>query len=91
MKSYCITDEEGSTRWVTINGYGDEMLHREDGPAVEHYDGTKMWFQYGGHHREDGPAYIGSDGHEEYWYQGKQIKVNTLKEFQSYIRNKAFW
>jgi hypothetical protein len=28
---------------------------------------------------------------QEWWYQGEQIPVNNLKEFQSYIRNKAFW
>jgi hypothetical protein len=43
------------------------MLHREDGPAVEGYDGYKAWYINGKRHREDGPAVEGADG-SKYWY-----------------------
>jgi len=32
-------------------------LHREDGPAVEWYNGSKEWYKNAKLHREDGPAY----------------------------------
>ena len=49
--------EEGY--YITVNG--EELLHREDGPAYIMYyeDGTKgreQYFVYGDFHREDGPA-----------------------------------
>jgi hypothetical protein len=43
------------------------MLHREDGPAVEGYDGYKAWYINGKRHREDGPAVEWNDG-SKYWY-----------------------
>jgi hypothetical protein len=40
-------------------------------------------------HREDGPAAIKYDGSSEWWYQGK--KFDTEKQFNSFMKNKAFW
>jgi len=37
--SVCILDKYGSKHW-----YKDDLLHREDGPAVELPDGTKKWW-----------------------------------------------
>jgi hypothetical protein len=31
-------------------------LHREDGPAVVHYDGERSWYLNGNRHRDNGPA-----------------------------------
>jgi hypothetical protein len=44
-------------------------LHREDGPAIEGYNGYKEWFLNGICHREDGPAI-------EYSYGGKEWYLN---------------
>ena len=51
-----------------------EVLHRVDGPAVEHtspavehLDGTKEWWLFGKRHRLDGPAVERVDG-EKMWY-----------------------
>ena len=38
-KSEKNTREDGTIEWRS-NG----ELHREDGPAVEQFDGTKVWF-----------------------------------------------
>jgi len=42
----------GQTQWFNEQG----QLHREDGPAVENPDGSRMWMRNGKEHREDGPA-----------------------------------
>jgi hypothetical protein len=58
----------------TVNRRGEERwflgdtLHREDGPAVIHPDGSRAWFKNGFLHREDGPAFIRANGTEE-WYR----------------------
>jgi len=75
----------GSKFWY-IHG----IRHRIGGPAVEWHDGDKIWYQHGQRHREDGPA-IECARYIEWYYRGKLIPVNNLKDFQAYIRNKAFW
>ena len=42
-------------------------LHREDGPAVEWNNGSKIWYLNGQLHREDGPALEYDDGSED-WF-----------------------
>ena len=37
-----LIDEFGNKRW-----YSNGKLHREDGPAVEWYDGGKVWYLNG--------------------------------------------
>ena len=44
------------------------QLHRDDGPAVIRWSGTKFWYQNGVLHRTDGPAVEWSDG-GKLWYQ----------------------
>lgn len=53
--------------------YLDGKLHREDGPAIEKYDGTKSWWLNGKLHREDGPAYEGKNGIKEWWLNGVEV------------------
>ncbi len=57
---------------VTADGtcwYQEEtdIVHREDGPAVEKSNGTKVWHINGKLHRVDGPAYERANG-PKYWY-----------------------
>jgi hypothetical protein len=81
---------EGAKQWHIIYN-GMRVLHREDGPAAIHFDGDQSWFLYGELHREDGPAmdWIAED--KQWYYRGEKIPAINLKEFQSYVRNKAFW
>jgi hypothetical protein len=58
---------DGKTRWY-LNG----KLHREDGPAVEYAEGTKVWYQNGLLHREDGPAFEIPDGTKIWYREGKR-------------------
>jgi hypothetical protein len=62
-KPECNITPNGTKRW-----YLNDVLHREDGPAVEYSDGyKKSWYINGLLHREDGPAVEYSDG-TKYWY-----------------------
>lgn len=80
---YIKIDEDGdkcyySDREMTIR-------HREDGPAFEYADGTKVWWLNGQLHREDGPAIIHNDGYEEWWLNDRwfseaEHKLQTAKE-----------
>jgi len=56
-------DKYGTIRWRNEDG----ELHREDGPAVEHADGSKSWYINGELHREDGPAVEYASG-SKHWY-----------------------
>ena len=66
---YKITTEYG-TFWY--KGPGMEILHREDGPAVEYADGEKWWYLNGRLQREDGPAVESNDGYKEWWLNDKR-------------------
>src|SRR3990167_4937290 len=74
MQKYTVVvDEEGTIYWYKE---GTEILHREDGPAMEYFDGDKFWFQNNKLHRLDGPAKECSDGNK-FWYQnGKLHRLN---------------
>ena len=48
------------------------VFHREDGPAIEGYDGYKAWYINGKRHREDGPAVEGADGYKVWYINGKR-------------------
>ena len=52
QRCYVGIDKEGTKRY-----YVNEVLHRDDGPAVEWYNGSKEWYKNAKLHREDGPAY----------------------------------
>ena len=47
------------------------ILHREDGPAIEYTDGDKEWWLNGYRHREDGPAIERADGDKAWYLNGK--------------------
>ena len=51
-------DVLGTKEWFDANG----EFHRDDGPAWERVDGSKLWYQHGICHRDDGPAAIFADG-----------------------------
>ena len=72
--------EEEST--LTINKYGDKFwrnkkgkLHCIDGPAVEYWNGDKVWYQNGKRHRIDGPAAEHSNGKKLWYIRNKYFKT----------------
>ncbi len=87
MKSVCKIDNGGNKIWLNEK----DKFHREDGPAVEHFSGTKKWYINGERHREDGPAIIYFNGIKEYWYHGRKVECYTDEEFLRLIKLKAFW
>lgn len=62
-----IEHPDGSVRYYDDRG----LYHREDGPAVEYYDGVKFWYKHGAYHREDGPAKWYAENHYAWYYEGK--------------------
>jgi antitoxin component YwqK of YwqJK toxin-antitoxin module len=67
-------------QYTTIINYGKfyykdakmEILHREDGPAIEWADGSKSWYLNGELHREGGPAAECANGTKEWYRDGKR-------------------
>lgn len=53
-------------------------LHREDGPAIEHFkDGYRAYYVHGELHRTDGPTRINTDGTKEYWLNNQKYENIT--------------
>ncbi len=63
MKNGLIIDAGGNKLY-----FKDNLLHRENGPAIEYSHGSKEWYIYGKLHREDGPAIEWFDG-AKYWFK----------------------
>jgi hypothetical protein len=55
--------------------YLNDLLHREDGPAIEYTYGRKCWYLYGKLHREGGPA-VEDGEHFEYLLYGKLHRLD---------------
>ena len=67
-KEYTKVDRPGSKFY-----YKDPemtILHREDGPAIEHYERSKQWWLNGKSHRLNGPAIERAWGLNEWWVNG---------------------
>jgi hypothetical protein len=48
------------------------VLHRTDGPAIEHANGAYEWWENGVRHRDGGPAVKETTGNL-YWYQRGEL------------------
>jgi hypothetical protein len=82
MNTYQIIKTEYDNRTIyTLNG----KIHRDDGPAAEFHNGSKVWFINGKKHREDGPAVERSDGYKTWYINDKEL---SEKEFNQYILQK---
>jgi hypothetical protein len=97
MKNGKIEYENGITKW-----YRNDMLHRDDGPAVTYADGYKAWYQNGKRHREDGPSIIFSSPEDSpvAWYLNdkpvkdveefvKLVKITNTEEFVTQWKGKC--
>ena len=73
---YIYIDEDGDKFYFKDRDM--TILHREDGPAVEGYDGINFWYLNGKLHREDGPAMETSDGDKAWYLNGEKL---TEQEF----------
>lgn len=88
MKNGLIVSSVDGTKYHYLN----DRVHREDGPAIEYLDGVqKMWYLNGQRHRVDGPAYISKYGTKYWYFNGEKVNCNNQKEFERFIKLKAFW
>ena len=69
-------DPNGTKEWFL-----NDVLHREDGPAIETPDGAKLWYFHGNLHREDGPAVEWPNG-TKFWYLNDE-KVTWEQVFRN--------
>jgi hypothetical protein len=69
-------------QYIEINSNGSKfyykdkamtILHRQDGPAFEGWDGSKEWRINGSLHREDGPAIVWWDGTKSWALNGEKM------------------
>lgn len=62
-----------------VNGTGtvswllDGRLHRDDGPALEWFNGTCEWWWHGNRHRVGGPVVMWPTGTMQWWISGVQV------------------
>ena len=69
MKEYkTITNVNGTKKYFKLN---TEILHNENGPAVEYSNGDKTWYINCKLHREDGPAIEYANGDKVWYINGK--------------------
>jgi hypothetical protein len=74
MQEYTVRiNSRGDRRWCKP---GTNILHRLDGPAIEHADGTRQWWVDGKRHRLDGPAIEHTDGSREWYVDGKLHRLD---------------
>ena len=64
LKYRVVVTANGTRRYY--NGAG--QVHRDEGPAVEWWDGAQEWYQNGRLHRTNGPAAVYPDG-DKHWFQ----------------------
>lgn len=78
-----IIDIDESKCW-----YKNDILHREDGPAVEYLNGDKYWYIDGKLHREDGPAVEWYNGDKEWYINGVHAKAcSNCEEYIAELDN----
>jgi hypothetical protein len=74
--------------------YKNNLLHREDGPALEYANRDKFWYLNGKSHRLDGPAVIAittnNKEYYEWWIDGKEIHCKSNEEFLKLVKYKWF-
>ena len=73
VKNGRYVDGGGTVRW-----YKDGQFHREDGPAIEWWNGTKEWYFKGQRHCSCGPAIDYGDGNLSWYLNGLQVTEHEV-------------
>ena len=82
IKKYYVTvDDAGNVRWH--KDAKCDILHRENGPAVEWANGVRSWYQNGKRHRTDGPAVEYPTGSKSWYINGEEL---TEAEFNQRVK-----
>ena len=79
-------EEKTTYKILIIDTY---VLHRKDGPAIEHSNGSKKWYIQGKLHRMDGPAIEYPDGTKYWYFQGKHHREDGPAT--EYFDGSKFW
>ena len=66
--------------------YQNNLLHREDGPALEDTNGNMLWYKNGKLHREDGPAVEYTSGYKSWYFNDKCFGYNNMFTNKSWIK-----
>jgi len=67
MQEYkVVVDNDGTALWYNL----EDLLHRENEPAIEYSNGDKSWYKNGKRHREDGPALVFANGYKAWYLDG---------------------
>ena len=82
MKYETRIDKIGTKRY-----YLNDILHREDGPAIEYANGEKHWYKNGKLHRDDGPAIKYVD-EKKCWYQNGKLHREAGPAVENYLEQK---
>jgi hypothetical protein len=61
------------------------------GESREYSSGNKYWYLNGRRHREDGPAIEWFSGDKHWYINGEFIHCETQKQFEQFMRLRAFW
>ena len=80
LKYRIVVNDSGSRLY--LNSAGE--VHRTDGPAIIHADGTKLWYQNGQLHRTDGPAVEYASGDKVWYINGEEV---TEAEFNQRVKD----
>jgi len=92
ITSTSIKVRAGTIIWkMVIDGVMQDVLHREDGPAIEYVNGDRAYYQHNLLHRLDGPAFHHISGYGAWYYQGQRLDCETQEEFETLLKLKAFW
>lgn len=80
--------KNGLNVYGIIDGRGEFVRHRTDGPAYDDpVHDYYVWFFHGKRHRTDGPAEYGSRfGVSKYWVKGREM---TREEFLQHFDEKT--
>lgn len=63
------------------------LLHRVDGPAIEHADGTRYWYVNGKRHRTDGPSTEYSNGTKLWYIDDRPYGMNSFNKLIEAVKN----
>lgn len=63
--------------------------HRLDGPAIEWFDGYKVWYKKGLRHRLDGPAVEYPDGYKLFFVEGQEYSEEKFNSLHEVVLRKA--
>ena len=81
----------------TVRVYNDyrvwrlnDIIQREDGPAIECADGSKYWYKNGQRHRKDGPAVENADG-SKMWYSNGVLHRTDGPAIENADGSKPVW